>query len=59
MLNRAANSPTPPESQVPQHAPDIEVWEPPFERWLKLADDLLRNWAVPKSPREGYKALDS
>ena len=21
-----------------------EVWEPPFERWLRLADDLLREW---------------
>lgn len=24
---------------------EMEVWEPPFERWLKLADDLLRDWS--------------
>ena len=59
MLNRAANSPTPPESQVPQHAPDTEAWEPPFERWLKLADDLLRNWPVPEPYLKRYKSLDS
>jgi hypothetical protein len=23
---------------------DVEPWEPPFERWLKLADHLLRDW---------------
>jgi len=22
----------------------LELWEPPFDRWLKLTDDLLRNW---------------
>jgi len=59
MLNRVANSPTRPESQVPQHVPDIEAWEPPFERWLKLADDLLRNWVVPKPPFERRPSLDS
>jgi hypothetical protein len=59
MLNRAANLLTPPESQVPQHTPDMEVWDPPFERWLKLADDLLRNSPVPKSPLERYRSPDS
>ena len=24
---------------------EMELWEPPFERWLKLADDLLRDWS--------------
>jgi hypothetical protein len=24
-----------------QHAPEMELWEPPFERWLRLADELL------------------
>lgn len=24
--------------------PEVELWEPPFERWLRLADDLLRDW---------------
>jgi hypothetical protein len=59
MLNRAANSTTPPESQVPQHDPDLEAWEPPFERWLKLADDLLRNRTVPKPALERYSSLNS
>ena len=22
---------------------DVEPWEPPFERWIRLADDLLAN----------------
>ena len=22
----------------------IELWEAPFERWLRLADHLLRDW---------------
>jgi len=59
MLNRAVNSPTPPESQLSQDAPDIEVWEPPFERWLKLADDLLRNSPVPKPLLERYTSFHS
>jgi hypothetical protein len=41
------------DSQVPiastenstSDSPEMEVWEPPFERWLKLADDLLRDWS--------------
>jgi hypothetical protein len=24
--------------------PEIDIWEPPFERWMKLADDLLSGW---------------
>jgi len=37
-------SPKPP--QVPSAIPDqpIELWEPPFERWMRMADDLLRDW---------------
>jgi hypothetical protein len=27
-----------------QSGPGLEMWEPPFERWLRLADDLLRDW---------------
>ena len=23
---------------------NLELWEPPFDRWLKLTDDLLRDW---------------
>jgi hypothetical protein len=29
-----------------------ELWEPPFERWLRLADDLLRDWPGSASARE-------
>lgn len=29
-----------------QHEPEIEVWEPPFDRWMRLADDLLKNHVV-------------
>lgn len=29
-------------SSVPPLDPDTEIWEPPFERWMRLADDLLR-----------------
>ena len=25
--------------------PEMELWEPPFERWLKLADELLHEWS--------------
>ena len=25
-----------------QLGPEMELWEPPFERWMRLADDLLR-----------------
>ena len=32
---------------------ETEVWEPPFERWLRLADDLLREWPRNKAPRRG------
>jgi hypothetical protein len=32
---------------------DTEVWEPPFERWLRLADDLLREWPNKEAPRRG------
>ncbi len=28
-----------PSAQLP-----VDVWEPPFERWMRLADDLLRDW---------------
>ena len=24
-------------------APEMDIWEPPFERWLRLADLLLAN----------------
>lgn len=33
-----------PAQQDQQLASAVELWEPPFERWLRLADDLLRDW---------------
>jgi hypothetical protein len=29
---------------VPDNNSEMELWEPPFERWMKLADDLLTGW---------------
>lgn len=28
-----------------EFVPEIEIWEAPFERWLRMADDLLRESA--------------
>jgi hypothetical protein len=30
--------------QAQPQEPELDLWEPPFERWLRLADDLLRDW---------------
>ena len=38
----AADSQTPPTFQR-NHDPDMDLWEPPFERWLRLADMVLGN----------------
>jgi hypothetical protein len=27
--------------------PEVEVWEPPFERWMRIADVLLRRGVPP------------
>ena len=27
--------------------PAVEVWDPPFERWIRMADDMLRDWPRP------------
>lgn len=32
-----------------QDALEAELWEPPFDRWLHLADDLLRDWPATRS----------
>ena len=29
------------ETDVNAESPEMEVWEPPFERWMRLADTLL------------------
>jgi hypothetical protein len=31
----------PPVSQDLRQMAEIEVWEPPFERWMRIADSLL------------------
>ncbi len=38
-------SPKPKPPQVPSSAlpQPIELWEAPFERWMRMADDLLRD----------------
>ena len=37
-----------PELQIPPAlpvgeglTPEVDIWDPPFERWIRLADDLL------------------
>jgi len=37
-------SPVPP-GDLP--VPELEVWDPPFERWMKIADALLGRTARP------------
>jgi hypothetical protein len=32
------------EEQKPHTESNPELWEPPFDRWLRLTDDLLRDW---------------
>jgi hypothetical protein len=32
-----------PVPQSVQQDPAVDVWDPPFERWLRLADSLLGN----------------
>ena len=43
-----------PVSQEDPHGPEMDLWEPPFERWLRLADSLLGNVppARPGVPRK-------
>jgi hypothetical protein len=57
------NSPESPESsgldsqsaeQAQPLEPELDLWEPPFERWLRLADDLLRDW--PHGPLPEHRA---
>jgi hypothetical protein len=33
----------PPVSQVAPNETDMDLWEPQFERWLRLADSVLGN----------------
>jgi hypothetical protein len=38
------SSPESPKVSKVEYEQNCEVWEPPFDRWLKLTDDLLRDW---------------
>jgi len=52
-MDHNLNTQLPVSQEVPQ-ALDMDLWEPPFERWLRLADSLLGNIppVLPKSPRK-------
>jgi hypothetical protein len=43
-------------------APEVEVWDPPFERWIRLADVLLRRGAPPlpkaKTPPDSKSLIE-
>jgi hypothetical protein len=41
---------TPP--QIQSHVDEPEVWDPPFERWIQLADALL---TVSRACNSGYE----
>ena len=43
-------SPVPPAAD--RLTPDVEVWDPPFERWIRLADTLLGR-AAARPPKAG------
>ena len=52
-------SPTsvPPPNFILKHEPEVEIWEPPFERWMKLADDLLSGWMSEAPFREPRRLI--
>ena len=39
------------DGQKLEYVSDLESWDPPFERWLRLADHLLRDWPVARTPQ--------
>lgn len=41
--------PKPPEVKMVRPEQNVDLWEPPFDRWLKLTDDLLRDWPHPSA----------
>src|SRR5207248_350724 len=41
------NSQSNPVSQNEPMLPELELWEPPFERWLRIADAALRGIPTP------------
>jgi hypothetical protein len=46
MDSNLGNSQSYPVSQNEPMLPELELWEPPFERWLKIADAALRGTAT-------------
>lgn len=44
----------PPVSQIGAQDADMDLWEPQFERWLRLADSVLGNASTvrPSAPRK-------
>jgi hypothetical protein len=56
--NVVSLSSAPPQFALTESGSETDVWDPPFERWMKLADDLLSGWMCEASfgqPR-GMKA---
>ncbi len=43
-----------PVSQNEPKPTELEVWEPPFERWLRIADAALRG--IPTAGKEAARA---
>jgi len=41
------------------HISDLEPWDPPFERWLRLADYLLRDWPSRARVSKNLMPIDS
>jgi hypothetical protein len=52
-ISRTLQDRLPPDEGSEQRNSEPEVWEPPFERWMQMADDLLRHWPhSTEAPRE-------
>jgi hypothetical protein len=47
MNSKLNNSETLPVSQETERDSEMEIWEPPFERWMRIADLSLHNAAFP------------
>lgn len=54
-ISRVPQEPVRSDTVGEQLGPEADVWEPPFERWIQMADDLLRHWphhgALPRENR--------
>jgi hypothetical protein len=50
-------NPSCPELTDQDSNPTMDIWEPPFERWMKLADDLLRQWPIESRPTSSRPLL--